>query len=108
MLLQPGNPFQPTAQTAVFCPVATVDIAPLLQHTLSRPAASSPRSGLTSPLAGLTSPRAKQDLAEPDHMPEQVVPESVQILVSESTDADIQAGFLSLFASHCISQCQLV
>ena len=108
MLLQPSNPFQPTAHTPVFCPVATVDIAPLLQHTVSRPAASSPRPGLTSPLAGLTSPRGKPDLAEADHMPEQVVPESLQILVSESTDADIQAGVLSLLASHCIWQSQLV
>ena len=93
LLLQPGNPFQPMSQIPLFHPAASVDIAPLLHHTLPGPAPLSPKAASYSPRAGLTSPKAVGDLMEPDHMPEQVVPESVQILGSVSADEALQARF---------------
>ena len=108
LMLQPGNPFQPMSQIPLFHPAASGDIAPLLHHMLPSSASISPRRAVTSPARGLTSPSALWDTAEPDHLPEQVVPESVQILIPASGNADLQASCFLDFLSKEGECCRLI
>lgn len=92
MLLQPGNPAQPMVQNPVFHPVVSVDIAPLLQAALPTPEPLDPMAVLSSPEAASTSTRTKLEARGLEYMPEQIVPESIQLLNADSADPQLQVG----------------
>ena len=76
LLLQPGDQHEGIPQRPLFLPLASVAVAPLMRHTFLGTAASqkdppgSPRKAL----------------------PDQAIPESVQILPLGSLHADVQVG----------------
>ncbi len=75
LLLQPGEPNQGVSQQPCFLPFASVAITPLMHQTFQGGAAAAPEEPPGSPRKAL---------------PDQAIPESVQILPLQSRHDDVQ------------------
>ena len=77
LMLQPGEPNQGVSQQPCFLPFASVAITPLMHRTFQGGAAAAPEEPPASPRKTL---------------PDQAIPESVQILPLQSRHDDVQVN----------------